>query len=269
MRWLTVGIVLVSAGTLAQGPSYFWTEVVPPAGAVAALPERAQTLGIPLAHWAEGALVFQGVTEETELLRSERFLLWDPPYFLFAVREGNWITTLRGTQDAGELVIFGTGEPQVLSGPNSLEALGLIAAGTALELQVKEVPLKLPAAPPGMKLDPILWALVSHPDWFGFARDYGLERVGLRVRVVAELTAPLGEAFENYIRSSTDSLAELLIPIPMLPTLGLAPEVKIVRPPYRPEPLSPDPLPTGERAGMEGIPPTLALFPFFFSPLGG
>ncbi|MGQ9700819.1 MAG: hypothetical protein ACUVQS_07230 [Candidatus Bipolaricaulaceae bacterium] len=237
MRWLTVGIVLIWAGALAQGPTYFWAEVVPPEGAVAALLDQAQTLSIPMARWGEGALVFQGVAEEAELLRSEKFLLWDPPYFLIAIKDGAWVTTLRGTQAAAELVIFGTGEPQALSGPPFLEALGLIAAHTALDLQVKEIPLKLPAPPAGMKLDPILWALVSHPDWFGFVRDYGLERVGLRVRVVAELTAPLGQAFEGYILSSTDSLAELLLPIPMLPTLGLLPEVKIVRLPYRPEPL--------------------------------
>ncbi len=237
MRWLMVGFLLVSAGAMAQGPVYFWAEIVPPEGSVAALPERAQTLSIPLAHWVEGTLGFQGVANEEELLLSGLFLVWDPPYFLLGLRDGAWTTILRGTPEVAELVVFGAGELADLSGPRILEALGLIAEATAVELQIKEVPLKLPAPPQGVKLDPILWALVNHPDWFGFARDYGLERVGLRVRVVAELSAPLGEAFEGYIRSSTDTLAELLIPIPMLPELGRAPEVKMVRPPYRPEPL--------------------------------
>lgn len=237
MRWLTIGFILVSVGAMAQGPVYFWAEIVLPQGSVAALPERAQSLSIPMALWSEGTLSFRGAADEAELMQFNLYLYLDEPFFLLTVKEGNWTTILRGKEEMAEIVIFGTGEMESLSSLAFLEALGLIGADTVVELQAKEVPLKLPAPPEGVKLDPILWALVNHPDWFGFARDYGLERAGLRVRVVAELSAPLGEVFESYIRSSTDSLAELLIPIPMLPKLGLAPEVKMVRPPYRPEPL--------------------------------
>lgn len=233
-----VFVALLAGGlALAQGPGYFWAELALPEGAVAALPERAQTLSIPSATWSEGTLLVTGAADEAELLQSCAYVYLDAPFFLAAVEEAGWTMILRGTEESAELIVFGTGEILDLSGFDILEALGLIPQGKPIELSGKEVPLKLPRPPEGMRLDPILWTLVGHPDWFSFARDYGLERTGLRVRVVAELNAPLGEAFEGCILSSTDSLAELLIPIPLLPTLGQDPGVKLVRPPYRPEPL--------------------------------
>ena len=178
-----------------------------------------------------------GATDETELLSRNAFLYLDGDFFLLGIREGTWTTILRGKPDSAELIVFGTGTPQSLAGFAILEALGLLPAGAALELSEKTVPLKLPAPPKEVKLDPILWTLVGHPDWFSFARDYGLERVGLRVRAVAELQGTLSQAFADYIRSSTDALAELLIPIPLLPELGKDPAVRLVRPPFIPHPL--------------------------------
>ena len=96
--------------------------------------------------------------------------------------------------------------------------------------------MKLPRAPEGVRLDPTLWALVQHPDWFGAARDFGLERRGLRVLVVAEASGTLAEALEPYVVSSTERLMEILIPIPLLPELGQDPAVTMVRPPYVPHP---------------------------------
>jgi len=101
---------------------------------------------------------------------------------------------------------------------------------------VVEFPLKLPRVPEGVNLDPTLWALVQHPDWFGAARDYGLERVGLRVRVVAEASGALAEDLEPYVLSSTGELMDLLIPIGLLPELGRDPAVRAVRPPFTPYP---------------------------------
>ena len=224
---------------LAQGPTYLWAPCQIPLEAFSALPERAQTLSIPIARFLpeKGAPEFLGATDETELLSRNAFLYLDGNFFLLGVREGPWTTILRGKPDSAELIIFGPGTPQSLPGFAILEALGLLPAGAALELSEKTVPLKLPAPPEEVKLDPILWTLVGHPDWFSFARDYGLERVGLRVRAVAELQGTLSQAFAGYIRSSTDTLAELLIPIPLLPELGKDPAVRLVRPPFVPHPL--------------------------------
>jgi len=224
---------------LAQGPTYLWAPCQIPTEAFSALPERAQTLSIPIARFLPetGALEFLGAADETELLSENAFLYLDGDFFLLGIREGTWTTILRGKPDSAELVIFGTGSPEILSSFAIPEALGLLPWGEAIELSEKTVPLKLPAPPEGLKLDPILWALVGHPDWFAFSRDYGLERVGIRVRVVAELQGSLSQDFEGFIRSSTDSLAELLIPIPLLPELGKDPAVKLVRPPFVPHPL--------------------------------
>ena len=224
---------------LAQGLTYLWAPCQIPTEAFSALPERAQTLSIPIARFLPetGALEFLGAADETELLSENAFLYLDGDFFLLGIREGTWTTILRGKPDSAELVIFGTGSPEILSSFAILEALGLLPWGEAIELAEKTVPLKLPAPPEGLKLDPILWALVGHPDWFAFSRDYGLERVGIRVRVVAELQGSLSQDFEGFIRSSTDSLAELLIPIPLLPELGKDPAVKLVRPPFVPHPL--------------------------------
>ncbi|MCS7240914.1 MAG: hypothetical protein NZ651_06700, partial [Candidatus Bipolaricaulota bacterium] len=180
---------------------------------------------------------FLGATNETELLGKNAFLYLDGNCFLLGIREGEWTTLLRGSAKAAELVLFGPGTPEALSSFAFLEALGLIPPGGIVELTPKEIPSKLPAAPTGIKLDPVLWALVGHPDWFSFAKEQGLERVGIRVRVVAELSGPLSQEFEPFVRSSSENLAELLLPIPLLPELGKDPAAKIVRPPYLPVPL--------------------------------
>jgi len=239
MKGVITMLLSLSFFGLAQGPTYLWAPCQIPTEAFSALPERAQTLSIPIARFLPetGALEFLGAADETELLSGNAFLYLDGEFFLLGIREGTWTTILRGKPDSAELVIFGTGSPEILSSFAILEALGLLPWGEAIELAEKTVPLKLPAPPEGLKLDPILWALVGHPDWFAFSRDYGLERAGIRVRVVAELQGSLSQDFEGYIRSSTENLAELLIPIPLLPELGKDPAVKIVRPPFVPHPL--------------------------------
>ena len=239
MKGVIAMVLSLSFFGLAQGPTYLWAPCQIPTEAFSALPERAQTLSIPIARFLPetGALEFLGAADETELLSENAFLYLDGDFFLLGIREGTWTTILRGKPDSAELVIFGTGSPEILSSFAIPEALGLLPWGEAIELAEKTVPLKLPAPPEGLKLDPILWALVGHPDWFAFSRDYGLERAGIRVRVVAELQGSLSQDFEGFIRSSTDFLAELLIPIPLLPELGKDPAVRIVRPPFVPHPL--------------------------------
>ncbi len=223
---------------LAQGQSYLWATLSIPEEAWIALPEQAQTLGIPMARFSPetGTLSFSGAENEEELRQSNAFLFLDGDFFLLGIREGEWTTFLRGKAEAAELLLLGPGAPENLSSFALLQALGLLPAGM-VELVQKEIPQKIPAPPAGTKLDPILWALVGHPDWFGFAKAQGIERIGIRVRVVAELSAPLPQGWEPFIRSATDSLAELLLPIPLLPELARDPAVKIVRPPHEPIPL--------------------------------
>jgi len=226
-------------GGLAETPSYLWGEVDVPEGAVAGLATRAEELGLACAVWTEEGLRFVGAGDEAELRASGAYLYLDGPAFLVAVETPTERAVLRGRGSSAELIVW-TGT-DVISPPGAsffdlLRALGLLGEGWMVTLTVKTVPLKLPRVPEGVRLDPVLWALAGHPDWFGAARDYGLERVGLRVRVVAEASGALAEGLEPYVLSSTETLMDLLIPIPLLVDLARDPAVRYVRPPLTPYP---------------------------------
>lgn len=241
MRWpvfVFLGMLVWGSAMAFGGTNYLWGEISVPQGALEGLGKRAESLGIPTAVWTEEGLSFTGVADEAELLAGELWLYWDGPYFMLGSQTSSGRVFLRGGPDRAELIVQGDG---ALSRPTPeffelLISLGLFPRGTTVELELRDVPLKLPKPPEGMSLDPVLWALVGHPDWFGFARDYGLLRVGLRVRVVAEVEGRLALSFEPYIQSSSDNLCELLLPIPLLPELGQDPAVRYARPPHVPYP---------------------------------
>lgn len=238
---LTLALVLIlgaGAAATADMPRYLWGEVAVPEGAVQTLSARAEPLGIATATWTDGDLVVIGVADEEELLAGETYLYMDGDFFLFAVNTPSERATLRGDAETAEMIVWATDGLVPPSGAflDLAQELGLLPQDGTISLAVKELSLKLPRAPEGVRLDPTLWALVVHPDWFGAARDFGLDRRGLRVRVVAEASGALAEALEPYVLSSTGSLMDLLIPIPLLPDLGRDPAVKMVRPPYVPHP---------------------------------
>ncbi|MCR4392250.1 MAG: hypothetical protein NUV94_05625 [Candidatus Acetothermia bacterium] len=238
MAFLAVAVTLGAGIGVGETPHYLWGEIRVPEGAVQTLSVRAGALGIPTAVWTEAGLTVAGAADEAAMLAEGAYLYVDGPCFLLAVDSTGERAVLRGTAAQAELIVGGTGDV-LYSPPSAFLALagelGLLPT-CSVELQVKEVPLKLPRPPEGMKLDPVLWALVGHPDWLGFARDYALDRVGIRVRVVAQVAGALAAEFEPYIQSSSGALVELLIPIPLLPDLGRDPAVEIVRPPYVPHP---------------------------------
>ncbi|MGC9530336.1 MAG: hypothetical protein ACP5G2_07020 [Candidatus Bipolaricaulaceae bacterium] len=233
-----VGITALAMVALADVPQYLVGPLTLPEGAVQSLPERAQALEIPFGKWTADGLVITGAEDETELLAGRVYLLLDGDFFLLAMQSPAGRTAVRGSQQA---TLIAGGDTDVLVVPPQaffelLDQLGLLPAAETIELESRDVPLKLPRAPEGSALDSVLWALVQHPNWIGFARDYGLQRVGLRVRVVAETQGQLAARFEPYIQSSSDGLTELLIPIPLLPALGEDPAASAVRPPYLPHP---------------------------------
>ena len=239
MRVIALAFLLLAAVPLfGETPKYLLGEVTVPEGALAELPARAEALGIPSLIYTQAGPQLAGVQDESELLAAETYLIYDPPYFLLSLQTDSTRAVLRGSERAQ--LIAGGGSDVLVPPPESffelLATLGLLPQGQTIELKVEDVPLKLPRTPEGSKLDPVLWALVNHPDWVGFARDYALERVGLRVRVVVEKEGELSELFEPYITSSSDGLAELLLPIPLLPDLGMDPAARSVRPPYVPHP---------------------------------
>lgn len=239
-RMVVLLALVLSAGTaLAETPLYLTGEVVTPAGAVDGLVVRAEELGLATALWGPEGLTVRGAADEAELRAAGVYLYLDGAHFLVGMEAGSERTFLRGDRTRAELVVW-TGSDVVVPPREEfltlLRELGLLETGCSITLAVKELPLKLPRVPEGMDLDPVLWALVGHPDWFSAAQDFGLERVGLRVRVVAEANGALAENLEPYVLSSSAGLMDLLIPIGLLPVLAADPAVRMVRPPYVPHP---------------------------------
>ncbi|MBC7219870.1 hypothetical protein H5T55_00025 [Candidatus Bipolaricaulota bacterium] len=238
-RMVVLGLILWVGTALAETPTYLYGEIATPPGAVDGLAARAEDLGIPTATFEADGLVVRGAEDEGELLGGRVYLYLDGAQFLVGMEVGIERAILRGDRDRAELVVWTGGD--VVVPPREeflalLRELGLLETGCSITLAVRELPLKLPRVPEGMNLDPTLWALIGHPDWFGAARDYGLERVGLRVRVVAEASGALAEDLEPYVLSSSAGLMDLLIPIGLLPVLAADPAVRTVRPPYVPHP---------------------------------
>ena len=244
MAVIKITLLLVFGGIFGlalatEVPTYLWAKISIPQEAIAALPERAQTAGIPLAvAGGAGRLEFVRTETEEDLLSSNAYLYLDGPFFFLGVSDTNGAAFLRGEQTEAEIICFGN--PEALSHMVSLlDSPGLLSPGTEVEFTERPLSLKIPAPPEGVKLDPVLWGLLLHPDWFAFACDYGIERVGLRVRVVAEVEGTLPEKYEPYIQSSSNGLVSLLVPIPLLDDLGKEAVVRLVRPPYKPHPLAP------------------------------
>ncbi|QAA77297.1 MAG: hypothetical protein BIP78_1531 [Candidatus Bipolaricaulis sibiricus] len=240
IRFALVVVLALGAGlgVRAETPRYLWAEIGLPSGAVAKLPDRAHELEVATAAWTEGELVLMGAESEDALRAGGTYLYLDGEQFLLGVETGAERITLRGNGEKAELIVWAADGlvPPSEAFFDLMRELGLLDEGITISLTVKELALKLPRVPEGIKLDPTLWALVGHPDWFGAARDFGLERVGLRVRVVAEAATALAEDLEPYVLNSSGSLTELLIPIALLSKLGQDPAVRSVRPPFTPYP---------------------------------
>jgi hypothetical protein len=105
-------------------------------------------------------------------------------------------------------------------------------------------PSKLPPKPPReyARLASVLYELIKSPDRGDFARRHGLYLEQDKVRVIIELLPEFKEVkgdYEMVVEGTTNRLIKALVPIDQLDSLAKNPSVGFIRPPHKPQPLSP------------------------------
>jgi hypothetical protein len=124
----------------------------------------------------------------------------------------------------------------------TLTPFGVLSAQTApLKPEPYIQPAK-PEPPADARIDSVLYGLTLSPDWAAYAAQNGIERSGLRVRVVIELSSPdaaLPEALELAIEARSARLVRAQALIHRLVDLARDPAVAFVRLPSRPQPAGP------------------------------
>ncbi len=188
------------------------------------------------------------LTEESEeTLQAMPALLYvDESWFLLRVSGEDLDYTVRPTGEGYELVLvphkdlpFGETVTTVLS---DLQEMGIVGSvDMEITAQYAQESEKGPLPPEGVAIDSALYGLSVAADWFAEASRLGIDRVSLRVEVVAEKLpgGTIPEAFTPFIESESGELAKLLLPIWQLTELARSSSIGYVRPPYRPQPAVP------------------------------
>ena len=208
--------------------------------------QEAQSSGYSLITYSDnsaeawrGGLVVETAPED--VLADERLLAVDGERFLLRQSEAAYAFTVRPAESGYELVIDPHQDQamadvlgQVLG---SLQSLGIL--GDELSLDVRAYAkddVKGPPPPIDVAIDSTLYGLSVARDWFDYAAQKGLTRVGLRVEVVAEVLpgASLAGSFEPYIVDGSATAVKLRLPIEQLLALARSSGVGYVREPYRP-----------------------------------
>jgi len=188
------------------------------------------------------------LTEDTEeALQAMPSLLYvDESWFLLRVTGEDLDYTVRPTGEGYELVLVPHKDlPQaetIYSVISSLQGMGIVGSvDMELTAQFVKESEKGPRTPEGVAIDSSLYGLSVAADWFAEASRLGIERVGLRVEVVAEKLpgGTIPEVFTPFIESESGELAKLLLPIWQLTELARSSSIGYVRAPYRPQPSVP------------------------------
>ena len=178
------------------------------------------------------------------------WLAVDRQWFWLYLDEPGWVLHLRPSgQQTGsyELIVSPKLPKTELTDEDlgqirqALAPFGLLSQTASLTLEPYIVPAK-PAPPEDVRLDSVLYGLVLAPDWALYAQEKGLERSGLRVRVVIERASPgavPSPALELVIEAQSEGLIRAQALIHRLVELARDPAVAFVRPPSRPQPAAP------------------------------
>ena len=189
------------------------------------------------------------LTEDPEeALQAVPSLLYvDESWFLLRVTGEDFDYTVRPAVEGYELVLVPHKDlPQaetIYSIISSLQGMGIVGSEVDMGLpeQYAKESEKGPLPPEGVAIDSSLYGLSVAANWFAEASRLGIDRVGLRVEVVAEKLpgGAIPEAFIPFIESESGELAKLLLPIWQLTELARSSSIGYVRGPYRPQPSVP------------------------------
>ncbi len=199
---------------------------------------------------ADGISAYRGdeptQEEEADLITAQSLLYADGSRFLLRLERDKFDYEVRPGHSGHDLVLT-PHEDMTISDLfiyvlTPLQELGII--GDDVDMEYEEFilnPEKSEAPPAGVAIDSKLFNLMIAPDWLAYANSQGLERIGLRVTVVAEKipAGVISEEFEEYIVSETETLAKLLLPIEDLVRLASHSSIDYLRPPYYPQPAIP------------------------------
>jgi len=247
---LLLAILIIGSGMAVSGAQLMQTDYYLIAiGAIdipiESLIQTAQGQGFSVAGFYGGV----PLTEESEeTLQAMPSLLYvDESWFLLRVTSEDFDYTVRPTREGYELALVPhkdlPQEETIYSVISSLQGMGIV--GNELDMgfpeQYAKESEKGPLPPEGVAIDSSLYGLSVAVDWFAEASRLGVDRVGLRVEVVAEKLpeGTIPEAFTPFIESESGDLAKLLLPIWQLTELARSSSIGNVRPPYHPQPSVP------------------------------
>jgi hypothetical protein len=241
---LIIGSGMAVSGTQLLQTDYYLIAIGTIDTPIESLIQTAQGKGFSVA----GSYVGVPLTEDPEeALQTVPSLLYvDENWFLLRVTGEDFDYTVRPTGEGYELVLVPHKDlPQaetIYSVISSLQGMGIVGS---VDMELPESYAKEsekgPLPPPGVAIDSSLDGLSVAADWFAEASRLGIDRVGLRVAVVAEKLpgGTIPEAFIPFIESESGDLIKLLLPIWQLTELARSSSIGYVRPPYRPQPSIP------------------------------
>ncbi|MBN1859367.1 hypothetical protein JW848_09205 [Candidatus Bipolaricaulota bacterium] len=209
--------------------------------------ESAKGLGYAiLIAEADGLSAWRGDVEtddeEAVLLQEPRLLYVDGNSLLVSVQTTSYGFALRPSENGYELVVtpdetidVGNALVEILVALSEIGvAPGSISLDGAKTFSAND--LKGPPTPEGVALESSLYRLTISPDWFAAATTAAIERIGLRVSVIAEKVAgaPIPEPYRVFVAEETDQLVKLSLPIQDLVPLARSASITYVRLPYQP-----------------------------------
>jgi len=252
--WTFVALAVLVGGAVGLGTGedaplvkgeYYLFSLGPSPADPSSLSQALEAEGYTIVEYAEDGSVARtenvpGGQTDSALLQAAHLLVVDGSRFLLRADCEEHEYTVRPAQNGLELVFspkLDQGLDRVVSVLFELQKLSVIGAEVDLQYRAFEKDaLKGPQPPAEVRIESDLYQLTVAEDWFAFAASKGIERAGLRVRVVAELESGvvLQDPFAAYVSSASDSLARLLIPIEQLVLLASTEGVVLVRLPYEP-----------------------------------